>query len=51
MPFFERLKRNSISESSNYVHVWYQMKAYMWCAGMEAKHTNMQKSYNFAEPM
>ena len=37
MPFFERLKWNSISECSDDVHVSYQMKTYM-CANMKAKH-------------
>ena len=37
MPFFERLKWNSIFECSDDVHVSYQMKTYM-CANMKAKH-------------
>ena len=50
MPFFERLNWNSILERSDDLHVWYQMKAYM-CAKMKAKHTSIQKSHVFADPM
>ena len=54
MPFFKRLKQNSIFECSDDVHVWYQMKAYM-CANVKAKHTwkqNIQtyKNHVFLEP-
>ena len=54
MPFFKRLKQNSIFECSDDVHVWYQMKAYM-CANVKAKHTWKQntqtyKNHVFLEP-
>ena len=55
MPFFERLKWNSVFVCSDDVHVWYQMKAYI-CANMKAKHSwkqNIQiyKNHVFADPM
>ena len=54
IPFFERLKWNIIFECSDDVHVCYEsihlckqeVKAYM-----KTKHTNIQKSYVFADPM
>ena len=50
MPFFERLKWNSIFECSDDVHASYQMKAYMR-ANMKTKHSSIKKSCVFADPM
>ena len=50
MPFFERLKWNSIFECSDNSHVWYHLKAYM-CENMKAMHTSKQSIQEYKNDM
>ena len=58
MPLFEQLNQNYIFECSDNLHVWWQItdKSIQLCkdeikAYIKAKHTSIQKSYIFADPM
>ena len=48
MPFFQRLKWNSIFPCSDDVHVWYQMEANM-CANVNIKHTWKQNIQTYKD--
>ena len=48
MAFFELLNTISIFECYDDLHVWYQMKAYMW-ENMKTKHTYESKAYKHTQ--
>ena len=50
MPFLKRLKWNSVSECSDDVHVWSQIKAHI-CANMKAKHKWKQNIQTYKNNM